>query len=332
VWYSAQVLRTAVAVVALAGLGAFVVWPSAGPARGDVLAARKAVRLVTAAGKRPPGRWQAWANAALVPTVKGRVELRVARCPRARTAAGCVITKHPRVVYVAPGLRNPRGVLLHELGHVYDLTVMSDRDRDLFRRIMRQPKSRQWWIGRTPLAEWFAEGYSWCARYAHIVSIERYAIYHYRPSASQHTRTCALIKAAARDRTRPVPPKAPPVVTGDPPPPPPPALDPGVVPGDPQHDPGPAPPEHPQATPTPTPLPELPLPPLPTPTPTATATVLDDPPLPWLTPDPSETPEPSPTSEPTPDPTETPEPTETAEPTPTTEPEPTPTTTPRPRH
>src|SRR3954470_423035 len=222
VWYSPDVLRRAAGVVALAGLGALVGWPAAGPAHGDVLAARKAVRLVTPAGKRPPGRWQAWADAALVPTVKGRVTLRVARCPKARRAAGCVITRHPRVVYVAPRLRNPRGVLLHELGHVYDLTVMSDRDRVRFRGIMRQPRSRQWWIGRTPLAEWFAESYSWCARYARIVSIERYAIYHYRPTASQHSRTCGLIKSAARDRTPPVPPQAPPVVTGDPPPPPPP--------------------------------------------------------------------------------------------------------------
>src|SRR5947199_236574 len=57
--------------------------------------------------------------------------------------------------------------------------------------------SRQWWTGRTPLAEWFAEGYSWCARHAHSVSNERYAIYQYRPTVSQHARTCSLIKDAA---------------------------------------------------------------------------------------------------------------------------------------
>src|SRR4051794_23108118 len=105
VWYPQDVLRSATAVVALAGVGALVGLAPAGPARGDVLAARKAVRLVTASGKRPPGRWQAWANAALVPTVKGRVTLRVARCPKVPGAAGCVITRHPRVVYVKPGLR-----------------------------------------------------------------------------------------------------------------------------------------------------------------------------------------------------------------------------------
>jgi hypothetical protein len=259
-----------------------------------------------------------------MPTVTGKVTLRVQRCPKAPTAAGCVITKHPRVIYVKRGLRNPRGIMLHELGHVYDMLVMSDRDRDRFRRIMRQPASRQWWIGGTPLAEWFAEAYSWCARYAHIVSIKRYALYRYRPTPTQHTRACALIKSAARDNTPPVPPPAPPVVTGDPRPPPPPSLVPGTVPGDPERDREPAPPEPPQATPAP------PLPPIltPSPTPTATASVLDEP---TVTPEASDTPESEPTSEPDPDPaatpdlTETPEPEDTPEPTPTAEPEPTPT-------
>src|SRR4051812_36386216 len=208
-------------------------WPPVRPAAGDVLAARKAVRLFSPAGRRLPGRWQAWANASLVPTVRGPVTLKLSGCPKLPKVAGCVYTARPRVVYLKRGLRNPRGVLLHELGHVYDLAVMSDADRERFRKIMGQPVSRKWWTGATPLAEWFAEGYSWCARYSHIVSIERYAIYHYRPSGFQHRRVCALITAAARDRTPPAPPNAPPVVSGDPAPPPPPSMSPGTVPGDP---------------------------------------------------------------------------------------------------
>lgn len=288
-----------------------------------MLAARKGVRLVSVSGSRPSGHWQAWAAASRMPTIRGKVTLRLQRCPKAPAAAGCVITKHPRVIYVQRGLRNPRGVMLHELGHVYDMLVMSYRDRDRFRRIMRQPGSRQWWIGRTPLAEWFAEAYSWCARYAHIVSIKRYALYRYRPTPTQHTRACTLIKSAARDRTPPQPPPVPPVVTGDPSPPPPPSMAPGTVPGDPERDPGPPAPEPAQATPTANPLPDLP--PILTPTPTPTASDAEAPPLP----DASNTPEPTPTPtlDPTvtPDPTETPEPTDTPEPTPTTEPEPTPT-------
>ena len=80
---------------------------------------------------------------------------------------------------------------------------------------MRRPHA-QWWKGNTPLAEWFAEAYSWCARYSQIESVADYAIYDYDPTPTQHRSTCTLIKRAARDKTPPKPPSAPPVVTGDP--------------------------------------------------------------------------------------------------------------------
>lgn len=232
-----------------------------------LLPAGDGAQLVTPAGKPLAGNWQPWVDAALVPTVTGRVTVRLTGCPGYPRVAGCVFTRRPRVVYLKRGLKNPRGVLLHELGHVYDLTVLNNADRGQFRRIMRRPNA-QWWNGDPPLAEWFAEGYSWCARYARIVSIRRYAIYHYRPTAAQHRQLCELIKRAAGDRTPPTPPKAPPVVTGDPVPPAPPPVSPGVVPGDPAQDPGPTPPESPRATPTPspTPTPTPGIPPLPVPT------------------------------------------------------------------
>src|SRR4051812_35362085 len=90
-----SVVRRVVVVVALAGLGAVAGWPPVRPARGDVLAARKAVRLVTVAGRRPAGRWQAWADTSLVPTVRKRVTLRLTGCPRLPNAAGCVYTSRP---------------------------------------------------------------------------------------------------------------------------------------------------------------------------------------------------------------------------------------------
>ena len=65
--------------------------------------------------------------------------------------------------------------------------------------------------GHTPLAEWFAEAYAWCARYSRIVSVSEYAIYRYDPTPSQHRDACTLIKRSARDRTPPTPPPAPPV-------------------------------------------------------------------------------------------------------------------------
>jgi hypothetical protein len=91
------------------------------------------------------GQWQAWANASRVPTISGRVVIKLTGCPGLPRAAKCVYTKQPRVVYLKRGLTHPRVVMLHELGHVYDLTVMSNTDRGAFRRIMRRPHA-QWWM------------------------------------------------------------------------------------------------------------------------------------------------------------------------------------------
>ena len=331
-----QVLRRLAVIVVLAGLGVGLGLPLLRAASGAPVAGRGAVRLVTSSGKRMPGKWQAWANASLVPTVSGRVTVRVTGCPGLRKAAGCVYTRQPRVVYIKPGLRHPRGVLLHELGHVYDLTVLSNRDRGEFKKIMRTPH-RRWWSGKRPLAEWFAEAYAWCARYARIVSVERYAIYAYDPTSRQHRASCSLIKRAAHDRTPPAPAPTPPEVTGDPAPPPAPPIQPTIVPGDPRNDPGPAPPESPSSqAPSPTPTPRLPLPTVfPTPTiplPTATVPVstIEPSPTPTETPFETPTPTPTPTPEPTETPTPTPQPTETPTPEPTPAPTPDPTSTPTP--
>jgi hypothetical protein len=107
-----------------------------------------------------------------MPTLRDRVTVRIARSPARPSAAGCVYTRRPRTIFVRPNLRDPRGVLLHELGHVFDLKVMNNRDRGRFRR-MAGRKHSKWWRGKEPLAEVFGEAYSWCARYARIVSIAR---------------------------------------------------------------------------------------------------------------------------------------------------------------
>jgi hypothetical protein len=247
----------------------------------SVKAARGAVRLFSPSGRALPGRWQSYADAALVPTVAGRVTVRLRRCPARPTAAGCVYTSRPRTVFLRPGGRDPRGVLLHELGHVFDLTVMNNRDRGRFRHIMRRTRRAKWWRGSPPLAEQFAEAYSWCARYSRIVSIARYSSYRYRPTSAQHRRICALIRRAATDRRRAKAPADVPVVTGPhPEPPPPPSTAPGVVPGDPNRDPGPQHGGGPKPTPTPTPGPGGSRPgPIPTGQPSATPTI---PPLPLV--------------------------------------------------
>jgi hypothetical protein len=190
-----------------------------------------------------------------MPTVGGPVRLRLVGCPALPRAAGCVYRKRPRTIYLKRGLRRPRSVLLHELGHLYDLRVMNNRDRGRFRKIMRARK-QPWWKGKVPLAEQFAEAYSFCARYQRIVSISRYATYEYAPSRRQHTRVCRLIVAAADDRAPAAPPpQAPPVTRSDPQPPPQPPT--STVPGS-----GGKPQPKPTPTPAPSPAPVPTLPPI----------------------------------------------------------------------
>ena len=252
-----------------------VVWGGT-TAAGSGRAAKGAVKLVTPGGKALPGRWQSWADVALVPTVRGRVKVRLARCPARASAAGCVYTRRPRTIYLRPRLRDPRGVLLHELGHVYDLTIMNNRDRGGFRRLMG--RRAKWWKGSEPLAEQFAEAYSWCARFARIVSIARYSSYRYRPTARQHRRICTLIARAAGDGApAKAPAQLPPVTRPHAPPSAPPSTAPGTVPGDPERDPGPQGREDPDEPEEPDEPAGSPLP-VPVPTPGSTPTPLPTPP------------------------------------------------------
>ena len=119
---SLSVLRRVAAVVLVAGVSVGLGLPMLRAARASNLAGPHAVKLVTAGGKRLAGEWQGWANASLVPTVTGKVVINLTGCPELPNAAGCVYTKNPRVIYLKRGLAHPRGVMLHELGHVYDLT------------------------------------------------------------------------------------------------------------------------------------------------------------------------------------------------------------------
>jgi len=240
-------------VAVLAGLAGATV--DLGPPSGAAAAA--GLSLQAPGGKPLGGSWQRWARASLMPTVGGRVTVRLRGCPALPRAAGCVYRRRPRTVYIRPGIRRPRAVLLHELGHLFDLRVMNNRDRGGFRRIMRAGK-RRWWSGRIPLAEQFAEAYSFCARYHRIVSLVRYSSYRYRPSSRQYSSVCALIAAAPRDRAPAAPaPQVPPVTRADPVPPPQPPAASDTVPGSGGSRPRPTP------TPTPTPQPAPTVPPIP---------------------------------------------------------------------
>jgi hypothetical protein len=245
----AHLWRSSARVALLTLFSVAAVPSSAAAGQRHVRAELRGARLVTVHGHALPGRWQAWADASRMPTPRAHIVVRRAGCPAApKYYAGCVYTRHPKTIWIRPGIADPRGVLLHELGHVYDLLVMGPHDRRAFRRIFHDRRTRSWWQSHPPLAEWFAEGYSYCARYARIVSVARYASYDYDPTPREHRELCRLIVRAAVDQHPSAPPPRPPVVTHpDPPPKPPPSEQPGTVPGDPRHDPGPTAPEDPLA-------------------------------------------------------------------------------------
>jgi len=173
-------------------------------------------------GKPLRGSFHRWLHEARVPLVGGRIQILLGGCPGYPRFAGCVFSARPRRIYLRRGLRDPRTLLYHELGHVFDLRVMNRRDRRAFKRVMRL-RGPGWYRGSPSPSEQFADGYALCARRRTVRGAARRSAYGYRPSARQHERVCTLIARAAGPRSRPPQrPKTPPELIETHPPPPPP--------------------------------------------------------------------------------------------------------------
>jgi hypothetical protein len=183
--------------------------------------AARPLKLTNVRGTPLSGPFAGWARAAHVPLPRGRVRVSLAGCPRRPDLVGCVVTRRPRTIHLRTDARRPRWVFLHELGHVFDLTVMGRADRRAFKRVHGR-SGGPWWRGDQPAGEWFAEAYSLCARFGSATRAARATTtYSYSPSARRHRASCRVIRAAAREpRRRPGPPReAPPRLTEPPPPP-----------------------------------------------------------------------------------------------------------------
>jgi hypothetical protein len=133
--------------------------------------------------------------------------------------AGCVFSSRPRTLYLKTGLREPRRLLYHELGHVFDLRVLNRRERGAFKRIVGIRRSG-WFRGGLPPAEWFADAYAGCALRQRLRRRAPATPYGYSPSPRQHSRACRLTATAAAPRGRPPQPpqNPPPVIEVEPPP------------------------------------------------------------------------------------------------------------------
>jgi hypothetical protein len=197
--------------VTLAVLIAFVV---AAPALG------RAPRVVDEQGRLVRGKLHGWIQLSKAPLPSGRIQIGRIPCPLSASFAGCVYTRRPRVIYMRPSLQEPRRILYHELGHVFDLTVLNMRERARFKRIVGVRRSG-WFRGALPPAEWFGDGYALCAIHLRLHERPRPTPYGYAPSPRAHARVCRLIRSAAKPHGRgPKRPKNPPTVVEVPPPPP----------------------------------------------------------------------------------------------------------------
>lgn len=171
---------------------------------------------VSVHGRPITGKFHRWLHKARAPLVHGRVQLAFGACPRHSAFNACVFGDRPRRIYMKRRLPGARRILYHELGHVFDLTALDDRERRSFKRIMHLGRLR-WFGGVSPAGERFADGYSLCAL-GHRLS--RATIYGYRPSRRQQRAVCRLIVRAAAPRGRaPQPPRNAPAVVEPPEPP-----------------------------------------------------------------------------------------------------------------
>jgi len=158
--------------------------------------ASAATTVVTPDGKAAQP-YQSWVDRAPVPTPAGTVTLAFAGCPGGPAwASGCA-DEATRTIYLGDGAQDYRG-FFHELGHIFDATTLSDDERQSFQSIMRRPGA---WVAdasSSPPDEWFAEGYSLCARHRRIARTYVAGNYDYAPTPRQHAAVCALIRQSAR--------------------------------------------------------------------------------------------------------------------------------------
>lgn len=213
------------------GYEAFALGTRSAPVTAVLLGVLAAGALSAPAAAHPPapvdvfgqpvrGKMHAWMHQAKVPLVRGRVQISRSLCPGNPTFAACVLFRTPRTIYMLPKLREPRRLLYHELGHVFDLRVLNGRERRRFKRIAGIRRDG-WFHGGLPPAEWFADGYATCAAHQRVRRGARATPYGYAPRPRQHRRVCRLIRNAAKPRGRPPspPPSPPPVIEVAPPPP-----------------------------------------------------------------------------------------------------------------
>jgi len=174
-------------------------------------------------GSKPlRGKLHRWVHQSRAPLFRGRLQILRLPCPANPRYGGCVGSRRPRRIYLHPRAAQPRAVLYHEIGHVFDLVVLNRSDRRQFKRIMGIRRGG-WFRGSPGPSELLADAYAACSFHRRIGRVLRRTSYGYRASPRRHVRICALLRRAAAPKGRPPqrPPNPPPVVDQAPPPKPP---------------------------------------------------------------------------------------------------------------
>jgi hypothetical protein len=153
-----------------------------------------ATTVVTPDG-RPAQPYQSWANKSAVPTPAGTVTVRLEACPGAPEWAGGCALPDQRTIYLGPGAMT-KSRFMHELGHIFDATAMTNPLRSAFTSISRASGPWASAAANDPPDERFAEAYSLCARHKTIRSTA-FGMYAYTATPAMHRRACSVIKQAA---------------------------------------------------------------------------------------------------------------------------------------
>ena len=125
-------------------------------------------------GNTPSMRWQRYVERFYVPTAPGSVALYLSRCPWWPTDRdGCADAQG---VWIAANVRDFGLVLRHELGHVFDIRLMTDATHNVYTKLWEPWPSTPaglWWASfdqynilsyKDIPAEHFAQVYDLCSR------------------------------------------------------------------------------------------------------------------------------------------------------------------------
>lgn len=139
----------------------------------------------------PAAVLQRWADASYVPTAPGGMT--VHRTANEGTASSASVSWDGDEMWLSPSIPGHalHGVFVHELGHGFDLRLMTPAARVRFTRIIHT--SLPWLPGVDGPMEWFADAYGLCALHRQLPQPMLIG-YGYVATPTRHRRTCRLIR------------------------------------------------------------------------------------------------------------------------------------------